>query len=164
MKKLLAGITLLASMSSFASNCDVSSVLRLEGFSSSLQPHLEKVLEEKGYNVKNDGLFYEDYNVPVSELKIREDLLVENKLIATSTGQLSENDNSMCTRWVSGHISCSYSFSLYKVNADGNLAVLANVESKVKKKPNLFNSERRITNKFYKNIIKEAKRQIPACI
>lgn len=160
---VISFISFLSIAQTFAANCEVHSVKGLVNFSASLKPQIEEVLVKKGYKIIEDGFLHENYNVLVDDLKIRQDLLKKDNLIAVSRGVISQNNKTMCDHWNSGFVTCDFNFSLYQVDGLGDLIEIARIDEQLSQKPSIFKKEDRIVQGFAKKVLNRANNEIPEC-
>jgi hypothetical protein len=158
-----AAFSMAYTASAMAGTCDVHSVKMFPGTSNSLRPHIEQALRNKGYQVIQDGYLDASYDVPVDQLKVRDDLLKPNSLLAIFSGPFANDDSTMCDKAYDGTIHCRFSFFFYLITETGQLAEISKIERSITEKPSFFNSESRIAQQFASDVVEAAKNQIPNC-
>lgn len=164
MKLLLIISLALCSVTSFANleNCEVRSV-GLSDYSNALKGKIEEVLLEKGYGVVSDGDLYVSGNVPISDLKIRPDLLVPGNLILIDYELGITFSNTACEVWSNDLVNCSTHLSLFYINQDRRFVKVAEINENIRPKATFFRSVGKINKDFDKNVIAKAKKLIPQC-
>lgn len=163
MRKLLALFLVTMYLNpAIASNCEIHSVIGFDDYSANLKSKVEQIFVEKGYSVSQAGYLYADYNVAAKDLKVRQELLTNQNLIAVFNGNLDEGNSTTCIKYMDGTIECSFNFSLYKV-VSGKLVNIVKVDKRLSKKPWLFGSEQKVITGFMNDVYQAATEAIPNC-
>ncbi len=111
--------------------CQIRAVHAFDRQGYGFRDELEQVLLGKNYQIINSGALYDRYDVPVDELKVRDELLRPGSLLAVFYGDILGRPTSRCedpSFSADRTYNCATRLMFFRVTELGELAQIADID------------------------------------